>query len=438
MDNSFVVAVKLQQERAALIEALTAAAIKTVDNWEVYESKPAVLPVISIPIEYPIYRMANGRTQTEQLAYIAEKGLSADWFDIGEENDSAQRVQHSILKRFANDGTDSIKPIIGELERTGQTEPILITRTGVVVNGNRRLAAMRELFAEPANGHSGFATIECAVLPVLTPAQIDDIEVRLQMRPETKLPYGWVNDALKVKKQLASKGKEDLVARLMNRDRTDVKKTVQALSLADIYLKDWRKAPYDYRLVADGRQFFPDLVSKLKNKEGPLLEANMRIAWMLFDNRSSLGSRIYEFNKVLGEKATEVLESLSGRIELDEPEEDQEEDDFEIDLGPQTSASEYGSLIQALDDEERREEVFEELRAVCQTIIDAGKANKSGNSALVAARDANTRLTEIDLTKADPKTFGGLDKQLEQVILRAESLRSKLADILSSAGSSST
>jgi hypothetical protein len=86
-------------------------------------------------------------------------------------------------------------------------------------------------------------------------------------------------------------------------------------------------------------------------------------------------------------------------------------------------------LIKAIEDESRRDEVFDELRAVCQTVLDTGQAAAVGKAALRAAQDANARLTEIDLATADPKTHEALSKQLEEIAHRAQSLGTKLQQI---------
>lgn len=397
------------------------------------------MPLIRIPLNMPLYRMANGRTQTQQLAYIAEKGLAATYFQSGEENEAAQQVQHEILRQITAEGPDSITQIADELLRSKQTEPILITPSGVVVNGNRRLSAMRELYTTRQSDVPSFATIECAVLPPLSAEQVDDLEIRLQMLPETKLPYGWINEGLKIEKQIARGRDEDDVARVMRKKPADIRKALQALKYAKIYLQDWKKKPEDYRLVDAGEQFFNDLVTRLRGKNGDMLEANMRIAWILFDNRSDLGSRIYDFNKVIGEKAGEVLRNLIDRADVDASAESVDGetesettpgDDLSVDFGeaPETTGTPFGLLIKVLDDETRREEIAGELRAVCQTIIDASRTAKQGSSALGAVRDAHTRLTEVDLTSADPKTYEGIDRQLAEIINKATDLKAKLQD----------
>ena len=114
-----------------------------------------------------------------------------------EENQETQQAQHDILDRFSKEGTTSIIPIATILGEGRQTEPILITAAGVVVNGNRRSAAMREHYATVEATYSSFSHINCKVLPAAaTDKEIKEIEIRLQMQPETRLPYTWVNEAL--------------------------------------------------------------------------------------------------------------------------------------------------------------------------------------------------------------------------------------------------
>jgi hypothetical protein len=440
MSGDYKVSVRPQHERREFISTQVATSqVGTYTSYDVYEGATTPLPIIRLPLGLPIYRMANGRTQTHQLAFIAEKKYGADYFQSGEENETAQQIQHEILRKFAREGSESITPIIDELERTRQTEPLLITPAGVVVNGNRRMAAMRELYADRQADFPTFANVQCAVLPTLTPEQVDDLEIRLQMTPETKLPYGWIDECLKIKKQMTAGRKEDEIARVMRKKKNEITRALSALNFSEIYLKDWCKKPRDYRAVEAGEQFFHDLVTRLRGKDGALLDANMKMAWILFDNRQGLGGRIYDFNKVLGEKATEVLASLADRLEIDSSTSSavgETMDDLEINLGDEeTTGTSYSSLIAALDDEERREEIADALRAVCQTIIDAKKTAQEGSSAVIAIRDANTRLAEVDLTRADPKTYDGIDRQLDEIVRRASELKDKIKTYKSSGGS---
>jgi hypothetical protein len=425
--------VQPRHERGHVIEQQLATPVREVTSYDVFDSTQTTLRVVRVSLHLPIYRMANGRTATQQLAYIRESEVPDNYFKNGEENEVVQQTQHEILTVFSKEGKEQITPIIEVLERDQQREPILITPSGVVVNGNRRLAAMRELFTARPTDFPEFATVECAVLPALTPDQIVDIEVRLQMTPETKLPYSWVDECLMIQRQLEAGKSEEQIARVMRRSRKSIKDAMGALNEANIYLSDWRKAPGDYRHVGDSEQFFKDLPNRLKGKTGGLLEASRRVGWLLVDHRGELGTRLYAFNTTVGDKAEEVLDKLAERLEIgDDDESDDaeslgEEEGLEIDLGEEAeSTSIYAALVAAIDEPARRDEITEELVRICQTTIDAGKTAKQGMSALAASRDANTRLAEIDLTKADPSTYAGIDRQLEEAVLRAESLRTKL------------
>ena len=104
------------------------------------------LPFIQAPIDLPVYRMENFRTFTDQRDYIAENGKKADYFAAGTESEEVQQAQHQLLYRLALKGkADSVVPVADVLEAEGQRQPLLITAGGIVVNGNRRLAALREL-----------------------------------------------------------------------------------------------------------------------------------------------------------------------------------------------------------------------------------------------------------------------------------------------------
>ena len=108
----------------------------------------------------------------------------------------------NFLVDLANQGQgDSIQPISEALEGSRiQTDPLLILPNGVVLNGNRRLAAMRELFEERPGEFPTFSQVEVLVLPEgIDGREERRIETRLQMARETRLPYDWISQALVVR-----------------------------------------------------------------------------------------------------------------------------------------------------------------------------------------------------------------------------------------------
>jgi hypothetical protein len=398
-----------------------------------YQNATQQLPVVRLPIELPIYRIANGRTRTAQLQYVRFHKLPATFFSAGQENQETQQAQHDILDHFSKEGTASITPIATVLGEGKQTDPILITVAGVVVNGNRRLAAMRELYATGEPVYSGFSHINCKVLPAtVTDKEIKEIEIRLQMQPETKLPYTWVNEALTIKDLIHNNFSRDEIARDMRKQARDVDNALQALSHAEIYLKDWRRNPEEYDLVEGAEQLFGDMARLLKDKTGDELELSRRIAFVIQDNSKELRDRAYAFNFSFGKKSGEVAEALATRLGVDltapPPSGDPPPQELEIDLGDETEGTSLKPLIDILDDTERRDEVAQELISVCESIRSTEQEEKRGQAALKAARDANTKLLEIDIATADPATYAAITAQLDSVISRATKMKEEVAN----------
>src|ERR1044072_1286768 len=317
MADKVSISVTPAHAREAIVAKALAHPIGSDTPLDVFPGKKFDLPKIQLPIDLLVFRMANGRTSIEQLDYLRREKRPENFFSNGEENEQAQQVQHEILAELAKRGGDSIAVMMKILREGQQSDPLWITPKGVVVNGNRRLAAMRELHNENSKKFARYSTVECAVLPVMTPEQIEELEIRLQVAPETKLPYGWIHDCLLIEKRINSGKSEEYVTNLMGRRGGDVRTALAALQEVNIYLRDWRKSPGDYALVEeDGKQFFYDLPKQLKAKSGPVLEAMRRVGWILFDNGDDLGTRLYAFNKIIGDKAHDLLKRLAAREDV--------------------------------------------------------------------------------------------------------------------------
>lgn len=406
-----------------------------------YQNKKTELPVVRLDITVPIYRMANYRTRTAQLKFVHDHGKETDFFLSGQENESAQQAQHDILVVFAKRGrAASISPIMSELETEEQREPLLITASGVVVNGNRRLAAMRELFTERPVDFRHFSHVDCAVLPEnVTPEEMREIEVRLQMRPETKLPYGWIDESIAIHDLIDSGKKAQYIADLMKKKKKDVEHAARALTEADIYLKEWLREPGEYQYVEEAEQFFNDLAKALAGKQGEALEASRRLAWALVSNSKNLGRRVYDYSFSFAKRTDEVASALADRLGIDLTAQKSDDnggaDDLFIDLEDDDPDTSLEPLIEAFDDISQRQTVTDELIAVCDTILEQDRQGEIGRRALAAVQAANSKLQEVDLTKADPNTYQPIDAQLDSVIERATKLKESLQTYQSSGNS---
>jgi hypothetical protein len=174
---SFKVRVKPPNEREATIRAAAAASNEYRDFYD-FRSQKMRLPLVRLAEDLLLYRMENFRTYIDQRSYIIREKKPANFFLTGQENEGTQQIQHDILAELSRQGrADSVTPVIDVLRVEKQRDPLIITFRGVVVNGNRRLAAMRELFAESKTNFADLAYVDCLVLPAdATASEIVDIE----------------------------------------------------------------------------------------------------------------------------------------------------------------------------------------------------------------------------------------------------------------------
>ncbi|MFF9000165.1 hypothetical protein ACF1GW_07780 [Streptomyces achromogenes] len=92
-----------------------------------------------------------------------------------------------------------------DLDKFGQNEPGLVTHHGVLVNGNTRAVALREL---------GKPSMRVGVLPSsFTQADIDAVELALQLRQDQRRDYSYINRLIAMEEQAAMGRTPDQIAK---------------------------------------------------------------------------------------------------------------------------------------------------------------------------------------------------------------------------------
>src|SRR5687767_8700233 len=75
------------------------------------------LPRKPLPPNLPIYRMVNMRTLARQGEYTLERNLADTFFENGQEDQSAQQAQHSLLLSLSKADRANI---YAELQKSGK------------------------------------------------------------------------------------------------------------------------------------------------------------------------------------------------------------------------------------------------------------------------------------------------------------------------------
>jgi len=157
------------------------------------QQKP--VPVISMPLDLLSYNPNTHRIRAQRTLDAArDHELIAEPF-----GPAAQNYLHKLLMGSPSDPTrtdPSFDALKEDLREHGQSDPGVITRGGVLINGNTRLAALRAL---------GQEHMRVGVLP--TDTSLDDmqsIELALQLRKDLRRDYSFMNLLLAIEERVSA------------------------------------------------------------------------------------------------------------------------------------------------------------------------------------------------------------------------------------------
>lgn len=191
----------LDQER---VEYLLARQASTPEKWGLLPAWPRPdkeLPQVDLEVNWVRLSTLNHRTRSEQMR-IAHQLDRPDLFTADPNGEEAQSKQYQILA--GQEGFDDLK---ADLRERSQQQPAVVTAEGVLINGNRRTAALRSLLND--DDHQPSRYITCLVLPAdANLREMVDLETELQIAREFKEAYTWVNEALLIEEIFEREGKD--------------------------------------------------------------------------------------------------------------------------------------------------------------------------------------------------------------------------------------
>jgi len=159
-----------------------------------WRGQQRAIPVISMPVDLLSYNPDTHRVRAQRsLDPSRDRDLEREPYGT-----AGQGYLHHLLMGDPADPskTDPTFELLKEdLREHGQSDPGIITRSGVLINGNTRRAALKDL---------GQEHIRVGVLP--PDAGIDDmqsIELSLQLRKDHKRDYSFMNFLLAIDERVA-------------------------------------------------------------------------------------------------------------------------------------------------------------------------------------------------------------------------------------------
>jgi hypothetical protein len=141
------------------------------------DGKAGTFNVVSLPVDAVLFNPRSHRVKA-QLESHPKRAIVEEH----PEGSEAQAVIQDVLSK-----TDDFEDLKANLEEYGQTDPGVVTRDGLLVNANTRLAALRAIGPD--------TYIRAAVLPSnADQREIDLLELGLQMQRTFKQRYTYPNE----------------------------------------------------------------------------------------------------------------------------------------------------------------------------------------------------------------------------------------------------
>lgn len=202
--------------------------IEPVRTGETLSIKPGEkFNVYNIPVDYLVPNIKNDRLAWRIREYEAstDRPLS---------NEIAEDIEY-VYRLILDENKNENKKTIADLAKKGQEEFGVITKDGIIIDGNRRATLLRELYkGKAADFHRSNEDFKCFQAIVLSDDikenDISALETMIQIGKDEKVPYNRINLYIKVDNLFSQGYNYKQIANYMN-----LKKDKDAEDMHELY-----------------------------------------------------------------------------------------------------------------------------------------------------------------------------------------------------------
>jgi len=193
-----------------------------------YQGTMQKLPVYKINLDFVIYNRWNGRIGSLVKSYEHESGA--------ELNASDKKCCEIIEKFLWQSNIHANKATYENLKEQGQKEYGIVTKDGVIIDGNRRVMLLRQKADELKEKPGFFIAVVLNQKLSDNRKEIIRLETAYQMGEDAKVDYGPIEKYLKCKDMIEAGFKVDEIAKTMGVRDGNIEEYLQIMDLMDQYL----------------------------------------------------------------------------------------------------------------------------------------------------------------------------------------------------------
>lgn len=225
-----------------------------------YRGGKKKLPVFEIPLDVLVYNKYNGRIASMVKSYERQN----------RELDASSPEDEKVIEEFLwNSNSSRNKHTMEDLAERQQLKYGIVTRDGVIIDGNRRAMLLAKIAASREQPPGYFLAVILDDTLSGNPREIMRLETTYQMGEDEKLGYNAIEKYLRCKDLRAEDFTEAEIGKMMSEDEETIEKWLRIMKLMDSFLAS---LGYDgiYTRLDDTEGLFVDLDLYLQryNKKG--------------------------------------------------------------------------------------------------------------------------------------------------------------------------
>ncbi|COJ24435.1 ParB/RepB/Spo0J family partition protein [Weissella confusa] len=374
----------------------------------VLQGENKLFPVYRIPVEDLLYNRQNDRIATWISEYESEVGSLPD--------DSVEA--NAIIEEFiVNSNEEFFNRTKANIKKFGQTEAAIVLKNGIVVDGNRRFTALRQLSREEG---TKFGYIKAVVLnqEAYRSKDIKALELNLQHAKEERVDYNPIDRLVGLYRDLISEKAEFTVSEYAAEIDEPEKKVKEELEVAELLIEylDWIHQPLMFHIARN------------QNLNGPIREVRRMLKKVPAENKEKARDILFGNLLTLDGDVTRKIRDLKPIIQDNRVLSEVSEalGDSLDDLDDHLRSSEAKNEIKETHSVNVPKDISEELTSITNTFTESSKIKTAQKAPIAAVKKSLERLGDVEIIAA--KRMKETDQEefmryLNDVIQKATALK---------------